>query len=133
MEPKEIQKIIKSFEASTLTILEIEKDGFKLKLSKVNPTFKTETIQNSPKPENNKTYITSPLVGTFYTLGANQAPLVNVGDIVEKGQVLCLIEAMKIMNEITSPIKAKITKIYVNNKDAVGYNQVLMELEAYDK
>lgn len=135
MEPKEIQKIIKNFEASSLMTLELEKDGFKLKLSKLTPAEKIISAnETSDISEEHKIYVKSPLVGTFYSSGgANQSAFVSVGDIVEEGQVLCLVEAMKIMNELTSPQKARIKQIYVNNKDAVGFNQVLMELEEYGK
>lgn len=81
--------------------------------------------------ENNKNQapgkqITSPLVGTFYAAPAEDAaPFVKVGDQVEKGQVLAIIEAMKLMNEIESDFAGTVTEILVENGQAVEYGQPL--------
>lgn len=132
MEFKEIQKIIKSFEASSLQILELEQDGFKLKLSKATPTQNKVQTEQPAECGNDNIIITSPLVGTFYSAGGpKEVPFVEVGDVVEAGQVLCLVEAMKIMNEITAPQKGQIKTIYVKNKEAVGFHAPLMELSPY--
>jgi acetyl-CoA carboxylase biotin carboxyl carrier protein len=140
---KEIQNIIKEFEKSTLMSLELETKDVKIKLSKQK---QNEIIEN--KNENNQysetssqiddkhktnhkneTYIKSPLVGTFYMQSTpNAKPFVQVGQKVKKGQVVCIIEAMKIMNEITSPYTGVIKSIEVNNKDVIGYDQVLMTI-----
>lgn len=134
MEFKEIQKIIKSFESSTLQTLELEQDGFKLKLSKATPLTNITQSIDPIEPTNDNIIITSPLVGTFYSAGGvNEVPFVQVGDIVEEGQVLCLVEAMKIMNEIIAPEKGEIKQIYVANKEAVGFHTPLMELVPYGK
>ncbi len=132
MEIKEIQKIIKDFEKSSLMVLELEYEGFKLKLSKASPVLEVSTPPNSPLSKEEGTIVKSPLVGTFYlTGGPNETPFVKEGDVVEPGQVLCMVEAMKTMNEIQSPIHATIKRILVNNKQAVGYHQDLMELTPY--
>jgi len=138
---KEIQQIIKDFEKSELTQLELELDGVKIKLSK-NKTTEITTVTENNKPQ---TYINkpeakaeskekvsgqevkSPLVGTFYRSESPASPpFVEVGTIVKKGDVLCIIEAMKIMNEITAPHSGKITKILLEDKDVVSFDQVLM-------
>jgi acetyl-CoA carboxylase biotin carboxyl carrier protein len=74
--------------------------------------------------------IRSPIVGTFYRAPAPDAPpYVEVGDTVKPGQVVCIVEAMKLMNEIESDIAGKVAKILVKNEDAVEYNQELFLIE----
>ena len=74
--------------------------------------------------------ITSPMVGTFYAASSPEAnPFVEVGASVEVGDVVCIIEAMKLMNEIKSEQSGKIVKICVKNGDPVEYGQVLMYVE----
>lgn len=73
--------------------------------------------------------ITSPIVGTFYSSSSPTKPAyVKVGDKVEKGDVLCIIEAMKVMNEITSQYSGEIVEIMVENEDMVEYNQPLFRI-----
>ncbi len=74
--------------------------------------------------------ITSPMVGAFYASPAPGAkPFVKVGDVVTPGQVVCIIEAMKLMNEIESEVSGKITQICVEDGQSVEYGQVLMYVE----
>ncbi len=74
--------------------------------------------------------VTSPMVGTFYTAPSPGAkPFVEVGSLVSAGQVVCIIEAMKLMNEIESEVSGKVTKICVEDGQAVEYGQVLMYVE----
>jgi len=73
--------------------------------------------------------IKSPLVGTFYASSTpNGKPFVDVGQHVKKGQVVCIIEAMKIMNEITSPYTGVIKEVFVRNGDVVGFDHALMRV-----
>jgi len=139
---KEIQSIIKDFESSPLMTLELEMEGFKLKLSKnktnevVTPEKVVETpqenkLQTTHKPVqlNPQNLIKSPLVGTFYAASTPTGkPFVEVGQTVKKGQVVCIIEAMKIMNEITSPYDGVIKEVMVKNGDVIGFNQALMRV-----
>jgi acetyl-CoA carboxylase biotin carboxyl carrier protein len=75
--------------------------------------------------------ITSPMVGTFYRSPApDEASFVEVGDIVKKGNTVCIIEAMKLMNEIESEASGKIVEILVENTQPIEYGQVLMRIEA---
>lgn len=74
--------------------------------------------------------ITSPIIGTFYSSPAPEKPaFVKVGDNVNAGDVVCIIESMKLMNEINSEFSGKVTEIYVNNGDTVEYGQKLMKIE----
>jgi|LSQX01.3.fsa_nt_gb oxaloacetate decarboxylase alpha subunit len=74
--------------------------------------------------------ITAPMVGTFYRAPAPDAPpYVEVGDLVEEGQALCIIEAMKLMNEIESEVRGRVVKILVENAEPVEYGQPLFVLE----
>ena len=76
------------------------------------------------------TPITSPMVGTFYAASSPEAaPFVEVGKTVAKGDTVCIIEAMKLMNEIESEVSGKITQICVKNGDPVEFGQVLMYVE----
>ena len=80
--------------------------------------------------EDNYKVITSPVVGTFYSKSSPTAsPYVHVGQKVKKGDVLCIIEAMKLMNEIEAEASGKITEICVQNGDSVEFGQVLMYVE----
>jgi acetyl-CoA carboxylase biotin carboxyl carrier protein len=95
--------------------------------SKVNET-KTETKSES---EDKKYHVVkSPMIGTFYRSSApDKPPFVNIGDVVEVGQPLCIIEAMKLFNEIESDVKGKIVKILVENATPVEYDQPLFLID----
>lgn len=135
MDFKQIQTLIKEFEKSSMTVLELEHDNFKIKLSKnkegttiiEQPTIHKGEQTISPVEEEKGFVVKSPLVGTYYAASSpKDKPFVNVGDRVQVGDTLCIIEAMKIMNEITAPISGIIDSIKVANATAVGYEQVLM-------
>ncbi|MCS7297979.1 MAG: acetyl-CoA carboxylase biotin carboxyl carrier protein [Bacteroidia bacterium] len=83
-----------------------------------------------PPPPRKVEYIRSPMVGTFYRRPSpEKEPYVKVGDIVQPGQVVCIIEAMKLFNEIQSEIAGKIVRILVEDGQAVEYDQPLFEVE----
>jgi acetyl-CoA carboxylase biotin carboxyl carrier protein len=76
-------------------------------------------------------HVASPMVGTFYRAPAPEAPpFVEVGDTVRPGQILCILEAMKLMNELESEVGGVVRKILVENGQPVEYGQVLFEIEA---
>ncbi|MCL2109708.1 MAG: acetyl-CoA carboxylase biotin carboxyl carrier protein [Oscillospiraceae bacterium] len=75
-------------------------------------------------------FVKSPIVGTFYAAAAEgKPPFVQVGDKVEKGKVVCIIESMKLMNEIVSEHSGTVAEIYVANAEAVEFDQKLMRIE----
>ena len=76
--------------------------------------------------------VKSPMIGTFYkTAAPDKPPFVNIGDEIKKGQTLCIVEAMKLMNEIESDAKGRITKILVEDGTPVEFGEPLFELEAH--
>ena len=92
----------------------------------VKPAATEAKVESAPKG----TPITAPMVGTFYAAPSpDAAPFVKVGDNVSVGQVVCIIEAMKLMNEIEAEVSGKITEICVKNGDAIEFGQVLMYVE----
>ena len=91
-----------------------------------------ESATEAPIQENKKsgTPITSPMVGTFYTSPSpDSAPFVSVGTSVNAGDVVCIIEAMKMMNEIKAEVSGKVTEICVEDGQPVEFGQVLMYVE----
>ena len=101
-------------------------------------TVTSQVVAPTPKPASEaKTEnahkgspIVSPMVGTFYAAPSpDDAPFVKVGDNVSIGQVVCIIEAMKLMNEIEADVSGKITEICVKNGDSIEFGQVLMYVE----
>jgi len=82
------------------------------------------------KPEVSGRIITSPIVGTFYSSPSPEKPaFVKVGDSVNAGDVVCIIESMKLMNEINSEFSGKVAEIYVDNGESVEFGQKLMRIE----
>ncbi|HEY7751393.1 MAG TPA: acetyl-CoA carboxylase biotin carboxyl carrier protein, partial [Ignavibacteriaceae bacterium] len=143
-----IKRLVRIVESSQVTDLEIEENGLKVKIAKkvrnspavthqhVMPhsvpvpiassvEVTTEKVQ-SPEAGIKYHEIKSPIVGTFYRAPAPDADsYVQIGDDVSVGAVLCIVEAMKLMNEIESDVSGKVVKILVENGKPVEYNQTL--------
>ncbi len=142
---KEIEDIIDLFNRSNLGEFEIEKEGLRLRLRKdipaisvdstgtaANPAIEKET-EKSEKTETEEDLIPikTPMVGTFYQASSPEAtPFVEEGDIVEPEQVVCIIEAMKLMNEIKAESRGRIAKILVEDGHPVEYGQTLFLVKA---
>lgn len=144
MNTDKIKEIVQIFEDSKLHKMELEIDNMKLKMEKepkvntaVLPQEVPQIIQNTPLKSMPKedakeekasgTWVKAPLVGTFYnsrTQGGT--PLVEIGQHVKKGETLCIIEAMKVMNEIPSPKDGIIQEIVVTNESMVEFDQELI-------
>lgn len=153
MNVKEIKEMIILMNENNLSELEIEKEGMRIKLKKwplssapeglpapifierekVSPSSEPRISEISPKeaaPGKNKNEIKSPMVGTFYRAPSPEAPpFVQVNQEIEPGQVICIIEAMKLMNEIKSEVKGKILEILVDNAEPVEFGQPLFLIE----
>ena len=130
--------------------LEIEKDGMRVKLKKSSSQegfngpilverqsvqseagqAKPQTIEQQDKSSVKTLEVKSPMVGTFYRAPSPEAPpYVEVGQVIQPGQVICIIEAMKLMNEIKSEIKGKILEILVDNAEPVEFGQPILLVE----
>jgi len=136
-----IKKMIKVLEDSNLEEIEIQRFWTRVKISKnktgsdpkvsvTNLKYKGKEELGSPEQikeeESGLHTIKSPMVGTFYRAPTPDAPpYVDMGDNIKKGDVVCIIEAMKIMNEIESDVKGKIEEVLISNEDPVEYNQPL--------
>ena len=147
-----IKKLVKIVDTSEITDLEVEENGLRVKVAKKirgiqtiaqpqiisqavplaeQPAAKTAEGQSSKiETQENLHEIRSPIVGTFYRAPAPDADsYVNVGDEVAPGTVLCIVEAMKLMNEIESDVSGKIAKILVESGKPVEYNQPLFLIQ----
>ncbi len=141
MDYNEIKKIIQDMGESKLDTLEIEfPDGLKIKMDKgknesiaVDSNKNIENIQyNEIENKQNEEYkiVKSPMVGTFYSKSSPESePFVKVGDIVKKGQVLCIVEAMKLMNEIESEFDGEIIEICKKDEDMVEYGENMFKIK----
>ncbi len=144
MKIKDIEKLVRILENSIVSEIEIvDFWGRKMKIKKAGGETataksaeplvrdkKTESEQKAETGGKEFASIRSPIVGTFYRSPAPDAPpYVEVGDIIKPGQVVCIVEAMKLMNEIESDLAGKVVQILVKNEDPVEYNQELMLIE----
>ena len=95
----------------------------------VTPVAKSATPSMPPGKKENIVEITSPMVGTYYSAPApGEAPFISVGDSVKEGQTVCIIEAMKLMNELEAEISGQVREILVENGQPVEFNQPLIRI-----
>lgn len=157
MELKEIKELIKLVSESGVSEVEVERGDFKVSIKKIEE--KTTIIQQAAAPmvqayapaapqapvasapvapsapvhtpvASNLITIKSPMIGTYYKTPSPDKPaFVNVGDEIKVGQVLCIVEAMKLFNEIESEVSGRIVKILVENSSPVEYDQPLFLVE----
>lgn len=155
MDFKQIQELIKMINKSNISELSIEQDKFKITIKqKDNEVQQIVTVPAmqavqpvalaqqavatapaagapaAPPVTSNLITIKSPMIGTFYrSAGPDKAAFVNVGDEVTTGKVVCIIEAMKLFNEIESEVSGKIVKVLVDDASPVEYDQPLFLVE----
>ena len=149
----EIKRLVKLVEASNINELEIEEENSRVRIIK-SPTTGVANLNRDlivsnqenpasfsfqpsvqppanppPQVKTNILEVTSPMVGTFYRAPSPEAPTyVQVGDYVKPGQVLCIIEAMKLMNEIEAEVSGRIIEIAVENAQPVEFGKLLFKI-----
>jgi len=141
-----IKKMINALEESNLEEIEFQRFWTRVRVSKsksqhdsnrkisltnlkTGTTEELGSAEETQKEDNNLHIIRSPMVGTFYRAPSPDAPpYVDIGDTIKKGDVVCIIEAMKIMNEIESDVKGKIAEVLISNEEPVEYNQPLFKV-----
>jgi acetyl-CoA carboxylase biotin carboxyl carrier protein len=141
---KDIQNIVKQFNDSSLTEFELKKADFELYLNKNKQSRKNQAAESietqTQKPSNfikddsalqiKEEIITSPIVGIVYLQSAPEvSPYVAVGDTVAANQTVCIIEAMKMMNEIPAGRDGVVTEILVKNEQVVGIGEPLFRIK----
>lgn len=148
MNLEKIEGLIKLVEESSLTQFTYKEGDIKISMSKLdNPpviaggaapvmaaaapqTAPAATAETAAEEEDEALYITSPIVGTFYSAAAPDVPaFVRVGDHVKNGQTVCILEAMKLMNEIQCEYDCEIEAILVSNEQKVEYGQPLFRVK----
>ena len=146
MDIRKIKTLIEMLEASNLNEIEVSQGEESVRISKSSGEIKVlqdsniginNESQSINKNDNNQieneikgNQVTSPIVGTFYRKPSpDKEPFVKVGDIVNKGDVLCIIEAMKMMNEIKSEFDGKISSIEVDDGQPVEFGQTIIVIE----
>jgi len=142
---KKLKKIINLMQDADISEIELEEDEKKIRIvrNKEVPAVQTlihpmtqpsahggvvlaSAVAPGSEDDDNMARVTSPMVGTFYVSPTPDAPAyVRVGDIVKKGDVVCIIEAMKLMNEIESDVDGKVVSVLVKNAQPVEYGQAL--------
>ncbi|RKY39956.1 MAG: acetyl-CoA carboxylase biotin carboxyl carrier protein [Candidatus Omnitrophota bacterium] len=137
MNLKQIKELIELMNKNKLEEIEFAKGDLRICLRKkgkkviqeISDKKKREKEEKEELEKEKLVEIKSPIVGTFYRASSPDAePFVEVGDEIEKEQTVCIIEAMKVMNEIKSEVKGKVEKILVNNGEAVEFDQPLFLL-----
>lgn len=144
MDLDELKDLIELLKETDITELQLEREGAKIKIKRekfesvsahrpagVSSIESERTIEKEvPQADETLAAISSPIVGIFHRSPAPEAPpFVEVGSIVKKGQVLCIVEAMKLMNEIESDRDGTITKILVENGNPVEYGESLFLID----
>ena len=151
MDLKAIKQVVELMKRSELSEFELEEEGFKLRLTRkgseapqviqaVAPVAAPATqpqasaapaaIESAPAEDPNLSTITSPMVGTFYAAASPDSPsFVKVGQKTDADTVVCIIEAMKVMNEIQAELSGTIVECLVENGQAVEYGQPLFKVK----
>ena len=149
MDLRELKELLQILDEKEIAEFELEEEGMKLRIRKAAAPSNHEAPSAGPAPlapavpssvpapapppaeEAGLLVVKSPMVGTFYrTPDPNSPPFVNVGDRVRVGQVLCIIEAMKLMNEIEAEIAGEIVRVHHDNGQPVQYGEPLFSVRA---
>lgn len=139
---KEIQDLVEILNDQNLNEIEVQRGDVRVRIrreaiagvqatSSTEPGQSPETLADSLARESSRLLtVTSPVVGTFYRSSSPDVePYVEEGDLVSRGQVLCIVEAMKLMNEIESEVDGRVVKVLVENDAGVEYGQPLFVID----
>lgn len=142
---EKVENLISLMNENNLAEIEIEEDATKIRLKKSDTNSTAANVHLSTalqvplqegatkylpaKNEDSFSEIVAPMVGTYYTSAPGAEPYVGIGDVVDEETVVCIIEAMKIMNEVKAEAKGKIIETLVENGDAVEFGQALFTIE----
>ena len=136
MDLEQIEKLVEIIEKSTLKEITVEEGNLKINLKRENNIEIQSISKNIEKKveiveePDEESFITSPIVGTFYSAASPETPaFVRVGDTVKKGQPVCIVEAMKLMNEINCDSDCEIEAVLVSNEQKVEYGQPLFRVK----
>ena len=135
MDLDKIEKLVSIIEKSTLTEFSIEEGEMKISMTRKGVESTNFIVTNQEEildslEEEIEEFITSPIVGTFYSAVSPETPaFVRVGETLKKGQPVCIVEAMKLMNEVKSSLSGKVKKILVKDGEAIKKGQVLVIIE----
>ena len=137
MQYDQIKELIQIFEHSDLNNMEVTLGNASVKLGRgmanaveESPAAPTTVETEKTEPAAGDKIVTAPIVGTFYRASApDQPPFVKVGDTIAKGDVVCIIEAMKFMNEVISEVDGTITEILVEDAQFVEFGQELFRVK----
>jgi acetyl-CoA carboxylase biotin carboxyl carrier protein len=153
MNLKDLKELIELIQGTEVAEVELQEGDLRIRVRRGEPTVLTSSLPTSkavassrpeassamepaaPIEEEQKYFIVrSPIVGTFYrSASPDSQPYVEVGDQVKKGQILCIVEAMKLMNEIESELDGCVVEISVEDASPVEYGQVLFKVEPLQK
>ncbi len=134
MELEQLTELIKAVSKSDCTSFCFEEGNLKIKIKKdrkvsASVSEKKAPAEEEPGEEPEDRFIRAPLVGTFYSSAKEDGePLVKVGDVIHKGQVLGIVEAMKLMNDIESDLDGTVAEILIGNRSMVEYGQPLFRI-----
>jgi acetyl-CoA carboxylase biotin carboxyl carrier protein len=143
----EARALIDRLEGSTVSRLAVEAGDYRIEIERSLPPVAapgtaptvSETalapgaVDGAPAAEDHRHAVTAPLVGKFYRSSKPGAdPFVEPGDVVEEGQTVCIVEAMKMMNEVAAGQRGRVAEIVVDNEEYVEFGQALMYLEPLD-
>ena len=153
MNTKEIQDIINFIKKTDLDDVSIETENYKIRVKKNSSSISEKVVQKSEKPKiiekketvvedtttesitteekaGSNIIIKSPMIGTFYrSPNPESDPFVSEGDTIKPGQTICIIEAMKLFNEIESEVTGKVVKVLANDSSPVEFDQPLFEID----
>ena len=136
MDLEQIEKLVEIIEKSTLKEITVEEGNLKINLKRENNIEIQSISKNIEKKveiveePDEESFITSPIVGTFYSAASPETPaFVRVGNTVKKGQPVCIVEAMKLMNEINCDFDCEIEAVLVSNEQKVEYGQPLFRVK----